>query len=373
MSFELDALPAFPHDGIETSLSWMRHGLTTLRRVRRAAGPSGGRGINDIGLSYAPTSRIILDRVAQHGLSAGIWTVNGQAGSIIGWACRCRTSSPTSPTCASPARGKLDRWRARRRAGDEAYVFDLDGTVLLGEQLLPTVAETVARLREAGRRILFLTNNPTKSPANYASALTAMGVPTEADHVVTSALVLVDHLRGLMPGARLMVIGEAALIQALETAGFEIVTEARRTDALIASFDRTFDYAKLQGAFDAVRTGARFFATNGDRYRPTPEGGEPDAASVIAAIEACTSRKCEQIVGKPSALTSRYLLERLTLNPDQCLLVGDRLETDVAMALQAGMSAALVLTGATLMADAALSPIKPTYVVNRLSDLLPAA
>jgi ribonucleotide monophosphatase NagD (HAD superfamily) len=94
---------------------------------------------------------------------------------------------------------------------------------------------------------------------------------------------------------------------------------------------------------------------------PRRKGGEPDAASVIAAIEASTSRGCEQIVGKPSALTSRYLLDRLTLRPDQCVLVGDRLEADVAMALQAGVSAALVLTGATSRADAALSPIKGSY------------
>lgn len=254
----------------------------------------------------------------------------------------------------------------------EAYVFDLDGTVLLGERLLPTVADTIARLRELGRRIVFLTNNPTKSPTSYANALAAMGVPAAPKDVVTSALVLVDYLQGIMPGARLMVIGEAALIQALEEGGFEIVSEAKRTNALIASFDRTFNYAKLQGAFDAVRAGARFFATNGDRYRPTPEGGEPDAASVIAAIEASTAKSCEQIVGKPSALTSRFLLDRLALRPDQCLLVGDRLETDVAMGLQAGMSAALVLTGATSMADAALSPIKATYVIEQLHELLSA-
>lgn len=254
----------------------------------------------------------------------------------------------------------------------EAYVFDLDGTVLLGEQLLPTVAETIARLRELGRRILFLTNNPTKSPGSYAGALAGMGVPAEPTDVVTSALVLVDYLRGVMPGARLMVIGEAALIEALHAGGFEIVADARRTDALIASFDRTFDYQKLQSAFNAVRAGARFFATNGDRYRPTPEGGEPDAASVIAAIEASTGVSCEQIVGKPSALTSGYLLDRLGLKPNRCLLVGDRLETDIAMALQAGMPAALILTGATSRADAALSPIKATYIIDQLRDLLPA-
>lgn len=253
----------------------------------------------------------------------------------------------------------------------DAYVFDLDGTVVLGETLLPTVAETIAKLRALRRRTLFLTNNPTSGPADYARTLTALGVPSDPGDIVTSALVLVDHLRAILPAARLMVIGEAALIRVLEEGGFEIVADPRRTDVLIASFDRSFDYAKLQAAFDAVRAGARFFATNGDRYRPTPEGGQPDAAAVIAAIEASSGRRCEQIVGKPSALTSRFLLDRLALTPDRCLLVGDRLETDVAMALQAGMAAALVLTGATSRAEASASPIVPTYALDRLSDLLP--
>ncbi|MBI2735011.1 MAG: HAD-IIA family hydrolase [Rhodospirillales bacterium] len=255
----------------------------------------------------------------------------------------------------------------------DAYVFDLDGTVLLGDRLLPTAAETLAGLRAVGRRTLFLTNNPTRTPAQYASHLSALGLPTAADDVVTSALVLIDYLKRTQPGARLMVIGEPALVSLLEEAGFALVDDPARTDVLVASFDRSFNYAKLQAGFDAVRAGARFLATNGDRYRPTPQGGQPDAAAVIAAIEASSGRPCEQIVGKPSALTSRYLLDRLAVTPSCCLLVGDRLETDVAMAAAAGMSGALVLTGATSRAEAAASPISSTYVLERLSEILPAA
>ena len=253
----------------------------------------------------------------------------------------------------------------------DAYVFDLDGTVLLGETLLPTAGETIGRLRALGKRTLFLTNNSTSSHANYAEALTAMGLPTPPSDVVNSTLVLIDHLATVAPGARLMVIGERPLVNALAAAGFVIVDDPRRTDVLVASFDRTFDYAKLQRAFDAVRAGARFFATNGDRYRPTPDGGQPDAASVIAAIEACTDVRCEAIVGKPSLVTSRYILDRLMMPPDRCLVVGDRLETDVKMALDAGMPAALALTGATSPAAALSSSILPTYMLQRLSDLLP--
>jgi NagD protein len=168
-----------------------------------------------------------------------------------------------------------------------------------------------------------------------------------------------------------MVIGEPPLVAALREAGFEIVGDPRRTDMVIASFDRTFDYAKLQAAFDAVRAGARLFATNCDRYRPTPEGGQTDAAAVISAIEACTDVRCEAIVGKPSALTGRYVLDRVGVDAEHCLLVGDRLETDVRMALDIGMQAALILTGATTRAAAGASTTRPTYLLEKLSDLLP--
>jgi NagD protein len=251
------------------------------------------------------------------------------------------------------------------------YVFDLDGTVYLGEALLPTAAETIAHLRAIGCRTVFLSNNPTHPPEDYAAKLTRLGLPTPLDDILVSTQVLVRFLLDRMPGARLFVIGEAPLVTALAAAGFKIVGDAARTDAVIASFDRTFAYPKLQVAFDAIRSGARFFATNGDRYCPVPGGGEPDAASVIAAVEACTGVSCEAIVGKPSHHTSEAVLAMLGLSPAECLVTGDRLETDVRMGLDAGMAAAITLTGATTPAMVAASAIVPTYVVDRLADLIP--
>jgi NagD protein len=251
------------------------------------------------------------------------------------------------------------------------YVFDLDGTVYLGDALLPTAGETIARLRALGCRTIFLSNNPTHPPEDYAAKLTRLGLPTVVEDVLVSTQVLVSFLRERMPGARLFVIGEGPLVRALDAAGFEVVGDAARTDAVIASFDRTFAYPKLQVAFDAIRAGARFFATNGDRYCPVPGGGEPDAAAVIAAVEACTGVACEAIVGKPSRYTSDAVLAMLGLPPGECLMTGDRLETDVRMGLDAGMAAAITLTGATTADAVARSSIIPTFVVERLADLLP--
>lgn len=251
----------------------------------------------------------------------------------------------------------------------DAYIFDLDGTVYLGDALLPTAGETIQQLRHLGKRTVFLSNNPTHSRAEYAAKLNRLGLPTPVTDVVNSSLVMVDFLTRQMPGARLFVVGEESLRQELRQAGFTLRNDAQ-VDAVIASFDRTFAYWKLQVAFDAIRGGARFFATNGDKYCPVPGGGEPDAAAMIAAISACTGHEVEAIVGKPSHHMASAVLHLLDLPSERCLMTGDRLETDVQMGLEAGMAAALTLTGATTSDMLASSSIRPTYVLNQLADLL---
>ncbi len=253
----------------------------------------------------------------------------------------------------------------------DAYIFDLDGTVYLGDALLPGAGETIQRLRALGRRTLFLSNNPTGARHHYAQRLTALGLPTPVADIVNSSSVMVDFLQQRLPGARLFVIGELSLQEELVAGGFTLAADAA-VDAVIASFDRAFDYGKLQIAFDAIRAGARFFATNADRYCPVPGGGQPDAAAMIAAIEACTGATVEAVVGKPSRYMAEAILALAEAPPARCLMIGDRLETDVLLGLDHGMDAALVLTGATSRADLAASLIKPTYVLESLSGLLPA-
>ncbi|MBN1313544.1 MAG: HAD-IIA family hydrolase [Anaerolineae bacterium] len=251
------------------------------------------------------------------------------------------------------------------------YIFDLDGTVYLGDALLPTAGETLAALRTRSTRTIFVSNNPTHGREEYAAKLNRLGVPTSAEDILNSSLVMADFLTRRMPGARLFVIGEEPLCAELRHAGFELTEEAQHIDAVIASFDRTFVYRKLQIAFDAIRAGARFFATNPDRYCPVPSGGEPDCAAIIAAIEACTDTQVEAVVGKPSHYMIEAALNLMDLPAADCLMTGDRLETDVLMGLEAGMSAALVLTGATPESALEDSPIQPTYILRQLGDLLP--
>ena len=251
------------------------------------------------------------------------------------------------------------------------YVFDLDGTVYLGDELLAGARETIEHLRVAGRRLVFLTNKPLERPSDYAAKLTTLGLPTTASEIVSSTDALLRYLRANAAGARIYTVAEPLIGELLREAGFETTDRAAGVDVVVVSWDRTFDYTKLRIAFDAVRAGARIVATNPDAYCPTPDGGLPDCAAMLAAIEACTGARAEAIVGKPSPHMSATLLERLHLDAARTLLVGDRLATDMRMAIEAGMASALVLSGATTLADVEASPVRPDFVLRGIGELLP--
>jgi HAD superfamily hydrolase (TIGR01450 family) len=254
-----------------------------------------------------------------------------------------------------------------------AYAFDLDGTIYLGETLLPGAAETIATLRAARRAVVFISNNPLRTREEYAIKLSGLGIATQPDQIINSSYVLVRHLEATAPGARLFVIGEESVRGELTKAGFILSENPRTVDIVVACFDRTFDYAKLQIAFDAIRAGARFIATNRDAYCPTPDGGLPDCGAIIAAVEACTGRAVDQVVGKPSAIMARVLTERLGVPAEDTVVTGDRLETDIALGYAAGMHTAVVLTGVTTEDAALAASPAPDFVLRRIDELVPVA
>jgi HAD superfamily hydrolase (TIGR01450 family) len=266
---------------------------------------------------------------------------------------------------------------ARRRPTRlySGYVFDLDGTLYLGDALLPGAASTLAAIRAAGARVAFLTNKPLETPAAYAAKLTELGIPAHADDVVSSTDALLRYLAGHAPGSRILPIAEPLLVGMLEDAGFEVMdpetADPTKAEIVVVSWDRTFDYAKLLAAFRAVRSGARLVATNPDPFCPTPDGDLPDCAAMLAAIEVSTGATAEAIVGKPSPHMAATLLDRLALPAGDTILVGDRLMTDVRMAQEAGMASALVLSGATSLASASRATIVPDFVLDGVADVLP--
>ena len=259
----------------------------------------------------------------------------------------------------------------------DAYLFDLDGTIYLGDQLLPGAGRLIAALRRQERPIRFISNNPTRDPAQYAAKLTALGVPTAPDEIVNTVVTTVAWLRARHPDAVVFPIAEAPLIRALTEAGIRISDRAEEIDIVIASYDRGFDYRKLQIAFDAIWFHRRAFLvqTNPDRFCPYPGGrGQPDAAAITAAIEASTGTTCRHSFGKPDPLMLTAAMATLpALEPQRVVMVGDRLHTDVAMAIGAGVRSAVVLTGEATAEQVAALPnaAAPDFVLDRIDRLIP--
>ncbi len=271
--------------------------------------------------------------------------------------------------------GQRDRLRRPDRLLD-GYIFDLDGTIYLGGELLPGAKRLIDALVALDRKMLFLSNNPTSSPDAYVAKLKRLGIPATRDRVLNTVDTMTAWLLQHHPDATVFPISEQPLKDALAAAGIRMSEDSRKIDIVIASYDRSFDYAKLQIAFDAIRTHGRAFlvTTNPDRFCPFPGGrGEPDAAAVIGAIEGCTGTTLRQNTGKPDRFMLDAALDRMQLAPGACMMVGDRLTTDIRMAIDAHMPSALVLTGETTLEMLAAQPPEdhPTWVIERVDELLP--
>ena len=258
----------------------------------------------------------------------------------------------------------------------DGYVFDLDGTIYLGDELLPGAKRLVEALRDNGKKVVFLSNNPTKDPKMHSEKLTKLGLPTPEEETVNTVVTMTQWLLQNHPDAVVYPIAEEPLKKSLRNAGIKMSDNPGEIDIVIASYDRTFEYEKLQIAFDAIwfHNRAKLVTTNPDRYCPFPGGrGEPDAAAIVGAIEACTQVKCEVNTGKPDPIMLETITKMVDLDPAKCLMTGDRLYTEIRMALDAGMPSAVVLTGETDAAMLAKEPDEnmPDFVLDRIDRLIP--
>jgi HAD superfamily hydrolase (TIGR01457 family) len=249
----------------------------------------------------------------------------------------------------------------------DAFLFDLDGVLYRGADPIPGAPEAVAALREAGRGIAFVTNNSARTPAAVAERLVAAGVAASPEEVVTSAGATAELLAGR--GCRsAFVIGEEGIRTALAGAGVELRDgEPDGVDVVVVGWDRGADYAKLRTAAVLVERGAAFVGTNGDASWPAPDGTLwPGAGALLAAVATTTGTEPE-IVGKPNAPLFHAALARA--GGGRPLVIGDRLDTDVAGAAALGWDSLLVLTGITRRADLEHAASRPTYVADDLSIL----
>ncbi|MBS3737195.1 MAG: HAD-IIA family hydrolase [Candidatus Bipolaricaulota bacterium] len=251
----------------------------------------------------------------------------------------------------------------------DGFIFDLDGTVFLSNELLPGAADVIEELRSREKRIVFLSNKALQRRNAYAEKLSRLGIPVDEGQIVNSSLVTARFLANNEPEASAYVVGEQPLIEELESHGVRISSDPAEINYVVASFDRDFHYDKLKIAYEAIKNGARFIATNSDRTCPVKGGELPDAAGMIGAIEGVTGKDVEMVAGKPSNYMLQSALEILGVGKERCLLVGDRLETDIKMALENGITAALVLTGVTSEDVVENSEINPDFVLDDIGKL----
>lgn len=251
-----------------------------------------------------------------------------------------------------------------------AFLLDLDGVVYRGDHPLPGAPETVAALRDAGRRVVFLTNNSARTPQQVAEKLATLGVPAIAQDVVTSAQVAAGLVvRELGRGARAFVVGEEGIRSALAEAGVGVVDgPAGGADVVVVGWDRGVNYDRLRSASVLVQRGARLVATNADASYPAP-GGElwPGAGALLAAVEITTGARAV-VAGKPHRPMFDAAVERA--GGGRALVVGDRIDTDIAGARAAGLDAALVLSGAASPSDLLDNDALPVAVTEGLPGLL---
>jgi 4-nitrophenyl phosphatase len=249
-------------------------------------------------------------------------------------------------------------------------VLDVDGTVVRGDEPIPGAAEGLDRLSAAGLRRLFVSNNPTKRPPAYADRLRRAGFDATADEVVTAGTITTTYLAEEHSDDALFVVGEAALVDQLTDAGLTVVTDGTRADTVVLSIDRSFDYDRLAAALRACAgRDVTLVGTDPDMVIPAAEGDVPGSGAIINAVSGVVGRDPDVVVGKPAEPALDVILERLGVPPGDCLVIGDRLDTDVALGERAGMTTALVRTGVADDARLVESDVTPDFVLDSLADV----
>lgn len=255
-------------------------------------------------------------------------------------------------------------------------ILDVDGTVVRGEQRLPGAVEGLTALEERGISRLFVSNNPTHRPSEYAEKLAAAGIDASAEEVMTAATSTVAYLQRNHDGERVYLVGESGLHEQLTAAGFtvdvagEVGSDAAKPDVAVVSIDREFDYDLLSEVLRVVRADdTPIVGTDPDAVIPAAGGDVPGSGAMIAAVSDVAEREPDAVLGKPHPLTRELALERLDVTAEACLVVGDRLDTDIALGAESGMTTVLVRSGVTDDARLARATVTPDYVVDSLAAL----
>lgn len=251
---------------------------------------------------------------------------------------------------------------------------DLDGVVWRGEEPIRENVEAIKELKSLGLKVAFFTNNSTLTRRDYALKLSKIGVSTLEGEVVNSAYAVSRFLLENHGKSTVYPVGEAGLIEELKIGGHNIVLnpstrEFEIVEFVVVGLDKSFNYEKLRIASRLIRRGAHFIATNMDATLPVANGEDPGAGAIVEALTVASGKKPDYIVGKPNSYMVELACRMFNVEKREVLIVGDRVETDIACGFKSGIDSVLVLTGASKLEDVENSPYKPTLIVKDLSKL----
>lgn len=249
-------------------------------------------------------------------------------------------------------------------------VLDLDGTVYRGGALVPGARAGIERLRAAGCELLFFSNNPTRDGAEYAAHLQDFGIDVSPEAVLSAGVVTTEYLRREHPGDAVLLVGDPGLREQLAAADVAVTDDPVAADVLLASWTRDFHYEDMRTALAAVDEDTTFLGTDPDRTWPAADGEPvPGSGAIIRAIAGVLDRDPDAVLGKPSPHALGAAEARLAVAPTECLIIGDRLDTDLAMGERAGMTTVLVLSGSAERSEVAQSHVDPDFVIDDLGDI----
>jgi arabinose operon protein AraL len=251
----------------------------------------------------------------------------------------------------------------------QGYLIDLDGTIFTGNQPIDGAAKAIQFLRDENKKLVFLSNRGNISRQMCLKKLKNAGIEASEEEIILTSFVAAQFLRKNYLQSKVWVLGEQGLTDELRLADVRLANKPEEADWLLISLHETVTYNDLNDAFKAARHGARIIATNADKTFPNEDGNAIDVAGMIGAIEATTERRAEIIVGKPSWLMAEAALDQLGLQAEECMVIGDSLESDIALGKMFGMQTLLVLSGSTKGEAVSFHRYKPDYVLESIVSL----
>jgi len=243
----------------------------------------------------------------------------------------------------------------------------------VGKKPILEAVEAVKELRTYGKKVLFVTNNSTRSRKDYEKRLRNLGLKVSIEEIMNSGYATALLLKERYGGGKAYVVGEKGLIGELEGQGLLVIHKdecwENGADFVVVGMDRSFDYWKIATAMRAIRQGALFIATNADKTFPSEKGLLPGAGTMVAAISTASGKEPDIVVGKPSRHIFEMAIRKLNLRKEETLVIGDRIDTDIEGAHKAGIKSLLILTGVTSREEVEKSKIKPDFILNSMKEL----